>query len=50
VLLGECRKEKVSYRSVALEVTGRVLQELSIDQFSALYQIVASYLPLPKVS
>jgi hypothetical protein len=48
VLLGECRKEKVSYRSVALEVTGTVLQHLNIDSFSQLYEIVARPLPEPK--
>jgi hypothetical protein len=48
-LLVECRKEKVSYRCVALESTGTILQHLNRDSFSQLYEIVVSHLPIPKV-
>jgi hypothetical protein len=38
-----------SYCSVALEVTGTVLQHLKMDSFSQLYKIVAPHLPVRKV-
>merc|ERR1719347_1683935 len=47
-LLKECRKEKVEYKIIALESTGTVLQELEIDRFSEIYQIVGDYLPKPE--
>jgi len=47
-LLKECRKEKVEYKIIALESTGTVLQELEIDRFNEIYQIVGDYLPKPE--
>ncbi len=46
-LLKECRKEKKSYRAVALRSTGRLLKELELDHFSPLCEVA---LPLIKVA
>ncbi len=45
-LFRECRKEKRSYRRVALSCTGRIIRELELECFSKLYEIA---FPLIKV-
>ena len=47
-LLKECRKEKVEYKIIALESTGTVLNELKVDKFKEIYEIVEDYLPKPE--
>ena len=44
-MLRECRKEKVEYKVIALESTGRVLRELKVDRLKEIYEIVGVYLP-----
>jgi len=43
-LMKECKKEKVEYRITALEATGTILQELKLDRFKDLYDIVSPHL------
>jgi len=44
-LFRECKKEKVEYRSVALNTTATILSTLNIDHFKELFAIVSPHLP-----
>merc|ERR1719481_197387 len=45
VLLRECRKDKLEYKIIALESTGTILNELKLDRFKEMYEMLAGYLP-----
>ena len=47
-LLKECRKEKVEYKLIALESTGKVISEMKVDKFKEIYEIVGEHLPKPE--
>jgi len=44
-LLKECRKEKLEYRIIALESTGTIFNELKLDRFKEIYEMLAGHLP-----
>jgi len=45
VLLRESRKEKLEYKIIALESTGTILNELKLDRFKEMYEMLADHLP-----
>lgn len=45
VLLRECKKEKLEYKIIALESTGTIFNELKLDRFKELYEMLAVHLP-----
>merc|ERR1740123_350022 len=47
-LLKECRKEKVDYKIIALESTGTVFQQMKVDKFKEMFEIVCDVLPQPE--
>ena len=47
-LLKECRKEKVDYKIIALESTGTVFQQMKVDKFREMFEIVCDVLPKPE--
>lgn len=40
LVFNECKKEKVTYRMVALKTLGELLEKLKIDRFAQTYQLV----------
>merc|ERR1719341_3095950 len=46
-LLKECKKSKLEYRIIALESTGTIFNELKLDRFKEIYEMVADHLPKP---
>lgn len=40
LVFNECKKENVSYRIVALNTLGELLEKLKIDRFAQTYQLV----------
>lgn len=40
LVFNECKKEKVSYRMVAIKTLGELLEKLKIDRFAQTYQLV----------
>ncbi|XP_050429969.1 proteasome adapter and scaffold protein ECM29 [Adelges cooleyi] len=40
LVFNECKKEKISYRMVALKTLGELLEKLKIDRFAQTYQLV----------
>ena len=40
-LLGQCKKQDMAYKTVAIETTGIVLESLKVDRFSDFYNILS---------
>ena len=40
-LLGQCKKQDMAYKTVAIETTGVVLESLKVDRFSDFFNLLS---------